>query len=248
MTKSIKVINLSKKFNIGFKKDQGALARVVSFISGRETKKELKVFSGISFDVSAGQVLGVIGRNGSGKTTLLRIIAGIYEPDGGKIITAGKVDYLSGFAGGLSPKLTMEENIYLIGSVLGLSHKDVNMKINEIVEFSGLKKFLYTKVYQFSSGMVARLAFSSTIFCLDYTKPDILLLDEVFGIGADIDFEDKAIKKIGELIKCGSTVVLASHNLKIIEDYCDKAFIIGNGKIVKEGQPASIVAFYKNMR
>lgn len=246
--KSVQVINLKKKFNIGFKKSEGALARLVSFISGKEIRRELEVFNGISFDAHPGQIMGVIGKNGSGKSTLLRIIAGIYEPDGGRVATSGRVDYFSGFSSGLSPKMTMEENIYLMGSMLGLESKEVKKKFNEIVEFSGLKDFLYTKVYQFSSGMVTRLAFSATIYCLSHSKPDILLLDEVFGAGGDIDFEDKAIQKMAEFIKCGATVILASHNLNTIKEYCDRVIYIGNGKIIEEGEPIAVIESYKKQQ
>jgi len=243
--KSIQIVDLKKKFNIGFKRNEGALARLVSSISGRETKRELEVINGISFDVYKGEVMGIIGKNGSGKSTLLRIIAGIYEPDGGKVMTRGRVEYLSGFGNGLSPRLTMEENIYLMGSVLGLDSKEVKKKFDEIVEFSGLSNFIYTKVYQFSSGMVTRLAFSATIHCLNHSKPDILLLDEVFGAGGDIDFEQKAIKKMAEFIKQGSAVVLASHNLNIIESYCDRAILLEDGEIAKDGDPKIIIEEYK---
>lgn len=244
--KSIQVAGICKKFNIGFKKNDGALGRLVSFVSGKETRKELEVLKNISFTAKQGEVIGVIGKNGSGKSTLLRIIAGIYQPDTGQVETAGRVDYLSGFANGLSQKLTMEENIYIMGAMMGLSQNDIKEKLGEIIEFSGLKDFLYTKVYQFSSGMVTRLAFSVTIHCLNHSKPDILLLDEVFGAGGDIDFEEKAIQKMGEFLKGGSTVILASHNLKVVEEYCNRAFWLEKGGIIKEGLPSEVIQAYQN--
>jgi len=243
--KNIQLTNISKSFNIGFKKNEGALAKLISFVSGRESKKELKVLKNVSFYTYPAQVIGIIGKNGSGKSTLLRIIAGVYKSDSGQLKTSGRVDYLSGFSNGLSHKLTMEENIYLMGAIMGLSQNDIKEKFKDIVDFSGLKDFVYTKVYQFSSGMVTRLAFAVTIHCLNHCKPDILLLDEVFGAGGDIDFEDKAIEKMVEFIGGGSTVILASHNLKIIEKYCDMVLFLDGGEIVKMGRPADIIDEYK---
>jgi len=243
--KNIELKNISKSFNIGFKKNEGALAKLVAFVSGRESKKRLEVLKDISFHTYPGQIIGVIGRNGSGKSTLLRIIAGIYKPDGGELKTLGLVNYLSSFSHGLSPKLTMEENIYLMGAMMGLNQNEIKSKFNEIVEFAGLKDFIYTKVYQFSSGMAVRLAFSATIHCLNHSKPDILLLDEVFGAGGDIDFEEKAIQKMAEFIKKGSTVILASHNLKIVENYCNTAFYLNNGGIAKIGPSRDVIDEYR---
>lgn len=245
--KSIEVFGVSKKFSIGFKRDDGALAHFVSFVSGRESQKELEVLKDISFDVYPGEVVGLIGRNGSGKSTLLRILAGIYEQENGIIKTAGTVNYLSGFGNGLSPKLTMEDNIYLMGAMMGLSQKDIKSKFNEIVEFSGLKDFIYTKVYQFSSGMVTRLTFSIAINCLNHSKPDILLMDEVFNAGGDIDFENKAMQKMVEFIKGGSTVILASHYFEVIQEHCDRALFLNEGKIVKDGKPEEVINAYRQV-
>lgn len=245
--KNIWLDNVSKKFNIGFKKNQGALARLISFVSGKESRKDLEVLKDISFCTYPGQIIGLIGRNGSGKSTLLRIIAGIYEPDQGYVKTVGRVNYVSGFGNGLSSKLTMEENIYLMGTMMGLSKIDIKKRFAEIVDFSGLKDFVYAKVYKFSSGMVIRLSFSVTIHCLEHSNPDILLLDEVFGAGGDIDFEDKAIQKMAEFIKGGATVLLASHGLKIVEEYCDEVMLLDNGKILQSGSPRKVIDDYKKM-
>jgi ABC-type polysaccharide/polyol phosphate transport system ATPase subunit len=245
--KNIQVDNVSKKFNIGFKKNQGALARLISFVSGKESRKDLEVLKNISFFTYPGQIIGIIGRNGSGKSTLLRIIAGIYEPGEGCVKTIGKVHYLSGFNNGLSPKLTMEENIYLMGTIMGLGNNEIKERFAEIVDFSGLKDFIYTKVYKFSSGMVTRLSFSTTIHCLEHSDPDILLLDEVFGTGGDIDFEDKAIEKMAEFIKGGATVLLASHSLKIVDNYCEQVMLLDNGKISQFGKPRKVINNYKKL-
>ncbi|KKP32797.1 MAG: hypothetical protein A2360_04235 [Candidatus Staskawiczbacteria bacterium RIFOXYB1_FULL_32_11] len=245
--KNIEVLNLTKKFDIGFKKNEGALSKTISFLAGRGIKKELTVLKDVSFYAYPGEVIGLIGKNGSGKSTLLRIIAGIYEPDKGEIKTSGRVFYISGLSNGLKLRLTMQDNIYLMSAMMGLDNKEIKEKFSKIVEFSGLGDFLYTKVYQFSSGMVARLSFSVTIFCLEHSNPDILILDEVFGSGADAEFEEKASKKMAELIKRGSTVILASHNLKTIREHCSKVIFIDNGKIIDIGSSEEIINEYKNL-
>lgn len=239
----LQVKNLSKKFNIGFKKNFSLLARVLAF-SGREAKREKQVLDNVSFNVFKGETMGVIGRNGSGKSTLLGLIAGIYEADKGEIISSGKISYLSGWGFGLQHRLTMRDNIYLSGSILGLGKKDIADKFDEIVKFSGLEEFPDTKIYQFSSGMITRLAFSIVAHCLEYKKPDILLLDEVFGSGGDIDFQNNALKKMESLISGGITVIMVSHNLGLIKQHCKRAVWLDNGKVVSIGNPEIVVNNY----
>lgn len=184
------VENISKKFKIGFKKNQGALARVVSLFSGKEPKKTLQALKNISFTVKKGEVLGIIGKNGSGKSTLLRIIAGILKQDSGEIIINGKIISLINLKSGLHGRLSMKDNILLIGAFLGLTRKQIKKKFKSIIKFAELESFVETKVYQFSEGMKARLAFSMAIHC----NPDTLLLDEVFEVG-DEKFKEKSAKR-----------------------------------------------------
>src|SRR3989344_1554596 len=191
--KRIHIEGLWKTFDMGFKKREGLLPRMFSLISGKETKREVRVLDNISFQAQAGENIGIIGKNGSGKSTLLRIIAGIYVPGGGVVTTRGKVIYVNAFGYSLKPKLTMGENIFLMGLVMGLSQKEIEKKFNEIVSFSGLEDFVNTKVYQFSSGMLIRLNFSVGIHCVTHQNPDILLLDEIIETGGDIDFNKKAL-------------------------------------------------------
>lgn len=242
--KRVIVKNVSKKFEIGFKKQQSALARFVSFFSGRESKKEFWVLKNISFDAEQKENIGIVGKNGSGKSTLLRTIAGIYNLDKGRIKTKGKLVYLGGFGTGLKPRLTMRENIYLCGSILGLNNKEIKKRFSEIVRFSGLKEYVDTKVYQFSDGMMLRLAFSITIHCVAHSKPDIILLDEVFGGGGDKDFRQTSLTKIEKLINGGATVLLVSHDLELIKKYCDRVLWIDSGKIIKQGGAEEVVDSY----
>jgi ABC-type polysaccharide/polyol phosphate transport system ATPase subunit len=213
--KRVSVNNVSKQFMIGHSKNMGALARLVSFFSGREPKTMIFPLKNFSLDVYSGQIVGIMGDNGSGKSTLLRIIAGIYSPDGGEILINGKIISLINLTAGLKERLTMKENIFLCCSLFGLSQKDVKEKFDQIVSFSGLKEFVDTKIYQFSEGMKQRISFSIAVNC----NPDILLLDEVFEVG-DEDFKEKSAEKIQQIVKSGVCVILVSHNAELVNKYC----------------------------
>jgi len=243
----IEVCGIGKRFVRRFKKERkNFLEYLINPILNREKSMEFDAVKDVSFSVSEGEVLGLIGRNGSGKSTLLKLIAGIYTPTTGYIKTDGSVVYITGFGWGLKTKLTMKENIYLIGTIMGLNREEIDKKLEEIIDFSGLRAYLYTPVFQFSSGMISRLNFSIGIHCLEHKKPDILLFDEAFSAGGDIDFQEKSIKKMEEFIKEGATVVLVSHRLDLIEKYCNRVMLIENGKIIKTGSPSKIIEYYKN--
>lgn len=244
--KRIIVKNVSKAFNADFVKNEGSLFRMVDFLSGKTEKRKLEVLKDVSFDVCKGEVLGIIGKNGSGKSTLLRLIAGVYRPDSGDIKTHGKIVYLTGLGQGSSKKLTMRENIYLMGAVMGLSQKEIKSRFDEIVDFSGLNDFVDMKIYQFSTGMVVRLNFSIIIHCVSHQNPDILLLDEVLSAGGDMDFQIKANKKMEELIRGGAAVVIVSHNLPDIKKYCNKVICLDKGKLVYNNDVDNGINIYKN--
>ena len=237
--KRIIVDNVRKKFKIGFKREQTTLARLVSLFSGREAKRVIEALKGVSFSVEAGEVLGIIGENGSGKSTLLRVIAGIYDKDAGKVGVNGKIVSLINLNVGLMERLTMKDNIFLCCSLFGLPQKEINQKLSSIIQFAELEPFLGTKLYQFSEGMKQRLAFSIAIHC----NPQILLLDEIFAVG-DEDFRKKSADKIKELVKQGISVVLVSHELWMIEKYCDRVIWLEKGKIVKKGKTKEVVKEY----
>ncbi len=242
----LNVQNISKTFHIRVRPPEGALGHFVSLIAGKGDTRELRVLDDISFDCRPGGVLGVIGRNGCGKSTLLRIIAGIYKEDSGIVCAPGRVMYLSGFNIGLQSRLTMRENIYLVGSMMGLKKRDVKRYFNDIIAFSGLKDFLDTNVYQFSSGMVARLGFSSVISFMSHKKPEVVLLDEVLGAGGDAEFKEEALEKMEDFINSGAAVVMVSHDMKPIRKYCSRAIFLENGKIVAEGKPESVIKRYES--
>ncbi len=231
--------NISKQFHISAHKNHSLLAKILSITSGINPVKYIKVLSNINLRANSGEIVGIIGDNGSGKSTLLRIIAGIYVPDKGSIHIKGKIISLINLSLGFHERLTMEENIEICCSLFGLSRSDIKRKTKEIIQFSELDKFTDTKLYQFSNGMLQRLAFSIAINC----NPDILLLDEVFEVG-DIWFKKKCSKKINELVDNGTTVIFVSHDLKIIGKLCDKVIWLENGYIKKEGNSKSVLEAY----
>lgn len=247
MEEMISLFNIGKKFDRDFVKSQDLLFRILNFFSdkGFRRKEKFEALKDISFSISKGEVVGIVGKNGSGKSTLLRVIAGIYKPDSGTFKTKGEVVYLTGFGQGLRDKLTMRENIFLVGSIMGLSQEDIRKRFEDIVEFSDLREYIDTKVFKFSSGMINRLSFSIGIHCVLHKNPDILLIDEaISGGGGDIRFQKKSLDKIEELVKGGAAVLLVSHNLDQIRKYCNKAILLDNGKIEKIGNPDDIIEIY----
>jgi ABC-type polysaccharide/polyol phosphate transport system ATPase subunit len=232
--------NISKEFKIGFRRKQSVLARILNTIFGRIPTKKLLAIENLSFTANSGEIIGIIGKNGSGKSTLLRLIAGIYKPTQGNIETNGKIISLINLNIGLKPRLTLKDNLYLVGALFDLGRKDIKQRFNKIVEFAGLTQFTNTKISQFSTGMTQRLVFSIAA----HANPEILLLDEVFEVG-DEDFRKKSSNKIKELAKNGATVLLVSHELWMIEKYCNKVIWIDKGNIKKQGKTKEIVKEYE---
>ncbi|HSV43829.1 MAG TPA: ATP-binding cassette domain-containing protein, partial [Candidatus Bathyarchaeia archaeon] len=241
---SIILKNVSKTFTIRYHKKESALGKFLSFLKPRQ-QKIITALDHLYLTVHPGEVLGIIGKNGSGKSTLLRLIAGIYPPDTGTIKTNGQIAYLTSFRYGLKEKLTMRENIYLVGALMGLSDRNVNRIFDEIVEFSDLQEFIDVKLNHFSTGMIARLSFSTTIKCLNRKNPDILLLDEVFNIGSDLEFNNKAIALMEQFIKSGVTVIFVGHDFNTFQDYCHRMIWLHHGKPILEGSPKNVTAAYK---
>lgn len=237
------VKNISKNFDFEKKQNSGFLAKLLFWKD--KTSKKINAINDVSFKAMSKENVGIIGKNGSGKSTLLRILAKVYSPDSGEVEAKGKVIFLSGLGHGLKSKLTMKDNIFLVGSILGLSQKSIKDKLDEIVEFSGLEEFVDMKLYKFSSGMVTRLNFSIGVHCLEHHNPDILLLDEVFSAGGDIEFKEKVTKKMQEFLSKGTTIIMASHDLVTAEKHCDKIIWLDKGSIKKQGKPSEVLEEYK---
>lgn len=236
MESAITLNNIWKKYNIGQPKKLGDALPM--FLSGQKLK-EFWALKNISLVLNKGDRLGIIGPNGSGKSTLLKILAGVTTPSRGKINVSGKIASLLEVGTGFHPDFTGRENVYLYGTILGMGLPEIKYKFDEIVTFSGIKKFLDTPVKYYSSGMYVRLAFAVAV----HLQWDILLLDEVLSVG-DLEFQKKSFNKIKQLISGNKTLILVSHNLDMIKKLCDKALLLENGKIKKIGTVDAIVNYY----
>jgi len=194
----------------------------------------------ISLSIGASETWALIGPNGAGKSTLLRIMAGIYWPNKGQVITRGRLAALIELGAGFHPDLTGRENIFLYGNILGLRNNELKELYENIVEFSGIKKFIDTPVKYYSSGMSARLGFSVATA----VKPDILLLDEILAIG-DIDFYDRCLERIQNFQSSGCTIVIATHDLKLAETFATRSVWIDNGRIRLKGKVTEVIRAYR---
>ena len=210
-------------------------------LKAKGSGKFFKAIKGVSFEIPKGQILGICGKNGSGKSTLLRAISGIFSPDHGSINLHGNSISLLSIGVGFQKKLTGYENIYLSGMLLGYSREDIDKKVDEIIEFSELKDFIYKPVSSYSSGMYSKLAFSITAIL----ETEIMLIDEVLSVG-DIHFKEKSYNKMKELISDSNrTVVIVSHSSKTLEELCDRVIWLHDGVIMDDGQPKKIMNEYE---
>jgi len=235
----IELINISKKFKIGYSKDQNRLLKIISSLSGREPKKVFWALQDINFKINPGEMIGIIGKNGAGKTTLLRIIAGIYRQDGGEIKKSGRMVCSIGSHITLPERLTMRDNIYLYGTLLGLDRQEIIRKFDHIVEFCELEDFIDTKLYQFSEGMKIRLISTLLIF----TYPDLALIDDI-DVTLDKSFVDKFLMTSFKVVKERQGIyLLASHNTELLK-HCDRILWLEKGKTKKIGQSAEIIEEY----
>ena len=192
----------------------------------------------VSFEVGQGEALGIIGPNGAGKSTLLKLLAGITAPTSGAIAISGKLSALLEVGSGFHPELTGIENIYLSGSILGMQRKEITDKLDDIIDFAGVRQFIDVPVKRYSSGMVVRLGFSVAA----HLDPDILLLDEVLAVG-DAAFQKKCIDRVVEL-KRRSTVVFISHDLAAVQQLCDRVIVMNQGEIIYDGATAGAMTAY----
>ena len=201
--------------------------------------EEFWALQDVSFDVQPGEVVGIIGRNGAGKSTLLKILSRITRPTVGEVSLVGRVGSLLEVGTGFHPELTGQENIYLNGSILGMSRREIRRRFDEIVEFAEIHRFLDTPVKRYSSGMYVRLAFAVAA----HFEPEILVVDEVLAVG-DADFQKKCMGKMKSIARAQRTVLFVSHNLAAIESLCSRACLIRSGRLVSEGSPAAVLGEY----
>lgn len=231
----IDVKHVSMKFNLGIEKGFSIKQAFVNFFDPKIKKKKKKdsyfwALDDISFHINKGEVVGLIGSNGAGKSTLLKVVSGVLKPTKGSIQVNGVISPMIELGAGFDHDLTARENIFLNGAILGYSKQLLEEKFDEIVEFSELKEFLDVPVKNFSSGMVAKLAFSIATI----VNPEILIVDEILSVG-DIKFQEKSKNKMLELIEGGTTVLYVSHSIENIKELCTKAIWIDHGKMIKVG-------------
>lgn len=241
---AIVVDRLCKSFRIPKEKKLTVYENLIGLLKGGTgSYEEFLALQDVSFSVKHGETFGVIGPNGCGKSTLLKVLAGVLYPDCGTIKINGKIAPFLELGVGFQPELSAKDNVYLYGAIMGLTHRDVDARYEEIMAFSELKRFENMKLRNFSSGMYVRLAFATAI----QTDPDVLLVDEVLSVG-DESFQNKCGEKIEEIRKAGKTILLVSHSLGTVRELCDRSLLMNGGKIVSLGETESVLAEYEKMR
>lgn len=262
---AIKVENISKRYRIGLKDDMHDTfgQSVFNFLKSplRNWRKYRALYKfdqnnsdqdsnhsdilwalkDVSFEVKKGEAVGIIGLNGAGKSTLLKILSKITIPTSGRATIRGRISSLLEVGTGFHPELTGRENVYLNGTILGMRKKEIDHKLDEIVDFSGIEKFIDTPVKRYSSGMRVRLAFAVAA----NLEPEILLIDEVLAVG-DVRFQKKCLNKMQNVGQQGRTVLFVSHNMPAVTRLCSRIILLGGGKVIADGPSHEVVSVYLN--
>ena len=239
---AISVKNLYKSFNLPTEQSFGLKQAIFNRLRGIKGYKEQKVLNDINFEIKKGEFVGIVGRNGSGKSTLLKILAGIYYPKSGEIVVNGSLVPFIELGVGFNPELTGRENVYLNGALLGFSNEEMSKMYNDIWKFAELEAFQDQKLKNYSSGMQVRLAFSIAI----RARGSILLLDEVLAVG-DAAFQKKCNDYFETLKQQKQTVILVTHSMGDVKNFCTRAILIEKGKIIKDGDPKEVADTYTKM-
>ena len=238
--KMIEVKNVTMRFRMSDEPINSLKEIFTTAVSGKLKFNEFLALDDVSFDLERGKTLGLIGRNGAGKSTTLKLISGILKPTSGTIITRGNVVPMLELGAGFDLELTGKENIYLNGAILGYSKEYLESKYEEIVEFAEIRDFIDMPIRNYSSGMMARLAFSIA----SVVQPEILIVDEILAVG-DVAFQEKSFNRMKELMSGGATVLFVSHDIEKIEEMCDKVIWLDHGKIIDEGSAAEVCERYR---
>ena len=228
MTPIVRVVDVSKRFNLHH--DKSLKERMVNARKGSD--EDFWALKGVGFDLDESNTLGLIGANGSGKSTLLKLVAGILTPTTGYVERRGRMAALLELGAGFHPDLTGRENVYMNASILGLSRKQTDRYFDDIVDFSGIERFIDNQVKFYSSGMYVRLAFAVAV----HVDPELLLIDEVLAVG-DEPFQRKCMKRIREFQRQGRTIVLVTHGIDTVRQLCDRVIMLDKGEIVVDGKP-----------
>ena len=236
----IQVEDVSMRFNLAQEKTETLKEYTVKLLKHQLFFNEFYALQDVSFSIEPGESVALIGRNGSGKSTMLKLIAGVMYPTRGTVAVNGEIAPLIELGAGFDMDLTARENIYLNGTVLGYTPKYIDSKFDEIVEFSELRDFLDVPLKNYSSGMVARIAFAIATI----TKPDILIADEILSVG-DFLFQQKCEQRMQELMSGGTTVILVSHSIEQVERMCNKVAWLDHGHLRMNGPTAQVCEAYK---
>jgi lipopolysaccharide transport system ATP-binding protein len=246
-TPAISIQRVGKRYQLGANTGGGALLseRLGALLAGalrREKRAPSELFwalRDVSLDVDEGDVVGLVGPNGAGKSTLLKLLSRVTPPTEGRIVLNGRVASLLEVGTGFHPELSGRENIFLNGAILGMRRREIAKRFDEIVEFSGIERFLATPVKRYSSGMYVRLAFAVAA----HLESDILLVDEVLAVG-DAEFQRKCLAKMSDAAAGGRTIIFVSHNMSAVQRLCNRAYLVEGGRVHMGGTPADVIAAY----
>ena len=236
---ALSVKNISKKFKIHHEERDSIFESITGFFQKGKHSETLQALDSISFDVKQGEIFGIIGPNGGGKSTLLRIISKIYAPDSGSVNVNGSIIPILALGLGFHPEFTAVTNIYQSSILLGFKKETIDSRVKEIIEFAELEKFADTKVKNFSSGMLMRLAFATSVL----VDPDILIVDEVLAVG-DANFQKKCAETIVSFKKRGKAIIFVSHDMSAIRKHADRVMFLNKGKSEIIGSPDDAIAAY----
>jgi lipopolysaccharide transport system ATP-binding protein len=238
---AVRVENLTMEFRLVHERNLSLKEAAIRTLRGERRKVvRFRALDDVSLQAVPGEALGIIGRNGSGKTTLLRLLAGVLFPTSGRIEIHGRVTTMIELGAGFNPELSGEENVYLAGALYGFSRREMREKLERIVAFAEIERFIHVPVKNYSAGMSARLGFA---LATD-VDPDVLLVDEVLAVG-DESFQKKCLERMGRFREQGKTILFVSHDLATVESFCDRAVLLDAGKAVATGEPAGVIARYR---
>ena len=238
MSVAIRVKDLTKKYKLYQKRSE----RLANAFGKEKNIKEFYALKGVSFEISKGECVGIIGHNGAGKSTLLKLLTGVAFPTSGEIEINGRLASMLELGSGFNPELTGMENIYFNGSLNGLTKEEIDGKLKDILDFADIGNFIEQPVKNYSSGMFARLAFAVAI----NVDPDILIVDEILSVG-DVGFQVKCMEKFNEFKKKGKTILYVSHGLGTVKKFCDRAIWLQKGEVIDDGNSVIVVERYYNL-
>jgi ABC-type polysaccharide/polyol phosphate transport system ATPase subunit len=237
MSAAVELSGVTKTFKLCHGRSNSLKSLALSF--RRPVCEELVALNDVSLSIEPGQTVAVIGRNGSGKSTLLRLLGNVFKPTRGKVTVRGRVSALLELGAGFHPDLTGLENIYLNGAILGLRTREIRKRMDDILTFCELDKFIDTPLRGYSNGMVMRLGFSVAV----QVDPDVLLVDEVIAVG-DEAFQEKCYEKIGEFQRAGKTIIVVSHDLQAVQTVASRAIWLGGGRVMADGSVQETLGCY----